>query len=220
MAGLLNHPTSRRGVRPHGETEDSAFLIMEFIEGVRRWKWMLKGALAPQQIVRVMEDVLADSRTAASRGHPFVDIKLNIMILADGRAEDHGFRHCPDRNKQHHPDRRRSSARRPTCRPSSSWWNRSIFDRHLFHWRRALSDAHRSPSLRACRRLRTRCCTRSRRGHRKSPSASPAFDDVVRRAMARSRDQRYGSAQVFRRHTRGGRSGGPEDTATLRGWSR
>ena len=65
-AGLLNHPNIV-AVYDYGETEDSAFLIMEFIEGVTL-KGVLdaKGALAPQDIVRVMEDVLADLRTAIS----------------------------------------------------------------------------------------------------------------------------------------------------------
>ena len=49
----------------------------------------------------------------------------------------------------------------------------------------------------------------------------PAFDDVVRRAMARSRDQRYGSAQAFLSAIRAAaEAAAPEAPANSRGWSR
>jgi len=87
-AGRLQHP-SVVAIFDYGETAESAFIVMEFIDG-----GTLKSALETgtrftiQEINRLMQDVLAGLQYSHDRGIVHRDIKpANIMLTGDGHAK-------------------------------------------------------------------------------------------------------------------------------------
>ncbi len=84
-AGRLSH-ANIVGVFDTGETEDLAYIVMEFIEG-RSLKQVLdsSGALAPTEAAEIMIQVLAGLEYSHRRGVVHRDIKpANIMLTIDG----------------------------------------------------------------------------------------------------------------------------------------
>jgi len=87
-AGRLQHP-SVVAIFDYGETAESAFIVMEFVDG-----GTLKSALETgtrfsiQEINRMMQDVLAGLQYSHDRGIVHRDIKpANIMLTGDGHAK-------------------------------------------------------------------------------------------------------------------------------------
>lgn len=87
-AGRLQHP-SVVAIFDYGETAESAFIVMEFVDG-----GTLKSALETgtrftiQDINRLMQDVLAGLQYSHDRGIVHRDIKpANIMLTGDGHAK-------------------------------------------------------------------------------------------------------------------------------------
>jgi serine/threonine protein kinase len=114
-AGMLNHPNIV-AVYDYGETEDSAYLVMELVDGVTL-KTLLETSkgLAPEAMLRIVDDVAA--ALTYSHGHGVVhrDIKPRNAGVYVARAV-------------------LGRVGRFT-------------DRHLFHGRRAVSNAHRPATL-------------------------------------------------------------------------
>ena len=87
-AGRLTHPNIV-GVFDYGETNDLAYIVMEFVDGPP-----LKTLLDKQErfaladAVRVMEDVLAGLQFSHERGVVHRDIKpANVMLTSSGQAK-------------------------------------------------------------------------------------------------------------------------------------
>ena len=87
-AGRLTHPNIV-GVFDYGETNDLAYIVMEFVDGPP-----LKTLLDKQErfaltdIVRIMEDLLAGLQFSHERGVVHRDIKpANVMLTASGQAK-------------------------------------------------------------------------------------------------------------------------------------
>ena len=125
-AGRLHHPNIV-GVFDYGETDDLAYIVMEFVDGrsLKAAARRQRAACRCAETVRVMDDVLAGLQYSHERGVVHRDIKpANIMLTSDGPGEDRRFRHRPDREQQHDAGRHGDGHARPTCRPSSSWARR------------------------------------------------------------------------------------------------
>jgi serine/threonine protein kinase len=87
-AGRLNHPNIV-GVFDYGETNDAAYIVMEFIDGAP-----LKSILDRQErfaladTVHIMEDLLAGLQFSHERGVVHRDIKAaNVILTGGGRAK-------------------------------------------------------------------------------------------------------------------------------------
>ena len=99
-AGRLTHPNIV-GVFDYGETNDLAYIVMEFVDGPP-----LKTLLDKQErfalpdAVRVMEDLLAGLQFSHERGVVHRDIKpANVMLTEFGPGEDRRFRHRAHREQ-------------------------------------------------------------------------------------------------------------------------
>ena len=87
-AGMLSHP-SIVGLYDYGETDDSAYLVMEFIEGVTLKALLEQTRRLPvKTILSVVDDVMAGLAYSHAHGVIHRDIKpANLMVLADGRVK-------------------------------------------------------------------------------------------------------------------------------------
>ena len=87
-AGRLNHPNIV-GVFDYGETDEVAFIVMEFIDG-RSLKAILekRELLPPAEIARVMTSLLAGLQYSHDNGVVHRDIKpANIMLTTAGQVK-------------------------------------------------------------------------------------------------------------------------------------
>lgn len=87
-AGRLSHPNIV-GVYDYGETDDIAYIVMEFVEG-RSLKSVIdqERRLPPAEAVEIMSQVLAGLGYSHANGVIHRDIKpANMMITADGRVK-------------------------------------------------------------------------------------------------------------------------------------
>ncbi len=87
-AGRLTHPNIV-GVYDYGETDDLAYIVMEFVEG-RSLKEVLaaRERMTAMDAIALMEDVLAGLTYSHERGVVHRDIKpANIMMTKDDRAK-------------------------------------------------------------------------------------------------------------------------------------
>ena len=87
-AGRLSHPNIV-GVFDYGETNDVAFIVMEFVSGRSLKEILDTGDRMPlAATVRLMDDVLAGLTYSHDRGVVHRDIKpANVMITSDDRAK-------------------------------------------------------------------------------------------------------------------------------------
>jgi hypothetical protein len=87
-AGRLVHPNIV-GVFDYGETEECAYIVMEFVDGASLATTLeRRRQLPPGEALAVMHDVLAGLQYSHERGIVHRDIKpANIMLTRDGRAK-------------------------------------------------------------------------------------------------------------------------------------
>ncbi|MGC1411986.1 MAG: serine/threonine-protein kinase, partial [Acetobacteraceae bacterium] len=87
-AGRLTHPNIV-GVFDYGETNDLAYIVMEFVDGPPLKTWLDKQErFALADAVRVMEDLLAGLQFSHERGVVHRDIKpANVMLTSSGQAK-------------------------------------------------------------------------------------------------------------------------------------
>ncbi len=87
-AGRLNHPNIV-GVFDYGETDEIAYIVMEFIDGNSLKELLDSGEhLVPAEIVRVMTSLLAGLQYSHDRGVVHRDIKpANIMLTSQGQVK-------------------------------------------------------------------------------------------------------------------------------------
>ncbi len=87
-AGRLHHPNIV-GVHDYGETAETAYIVMEFVEGLtlqalfdRQERFLVRDT------IRVMEEVLSGLQYSHGKGIIHRDIKpANIMLTSDGEAK-------------------------------------------------------------------------------------------------------------------------------------
>jgi serine/threonine-protein kinase len=87
-AGRLSHPNIV-GVYDYGETDELAYIVMEFVEG-RSLKSLLdqEKRLPPDEACTIMQQVLAGLGYSHARGVVHRDIKpANIMLTSDGQVK-------------------------------------------------------------------------------------------------------------------------------------
>jgi tRNA A-37 threonylcarbamoyl transferase component Bud32 len=87
-AGRLNHPNIV-GVFDYGETDDLAYIVMEFVDGPTLKALLDKNERFPlPRIVQIMEDLLAGLQFSHERGVVHRDIKpANLMLTTSGQAK-------------------------------------------------------------------------------------------------------------------------------------
>ena len=199
-AGILSHPAIV-AVYDYGETENAAFLIMEFVEGMTL-KALLDtgGTLRPQDMLRVMEDMLAGLAHSHRHGIVHRDIKpANIMILADGHAKITYFGVARIEAS--------SITQTGTIIGTPAYMSPEQFLGEAADLRTDIYSAgavlyqmltgHRPFEGSVATIAHKVLHTEPPRPSQVAVGIPPVFDDVVRRAMARNRDQRYASAQAF-----------------------
>ena len=87
-AGRLTHPNIV-GVFDYGETQDLAYIVMEFVDGPALKQLLDKNErFSLPTIARIMEDLLAGLQFSHDRGVVHRDIKpANVMLTKDGQAK-------------------------------------------------------------------------------------------------------------------------------------
>ncbi len=199
-AGILNHPNIV-AVYDYGETSDGAYLVMEFVDGVT-----LKTLLdRPERmtlaaVLRVVEDVLAALEYSHRCGVVHRDIKpANLMILADGRAKiaDFGVARIENSNITQVG----TIIGTPAYMSPEQFLGEPVDPRTDIY----STGAVLYQMLTGKRPFDGSVATIAHKVLHTDPPPpsqvvvgfSAEFDPVVRRAMARNRDDRYRSAQAF-----------------------
>ncbi len=196
-AGMLNHPNIV-ALYDYGETEDSAYLVMEFIDGTTLKALLEKTSrLAPKAILPIMDDVSAALTYSHGRGVVHRDIKpANLMMLADGHVKITDFGVARIENS--------SLTQTGTIIGTPAYMSPEQFRGELVNSRTDIYSmgvvlyqmltGHRpyegSLATIAHKVLHTEPTPPSQ----VAIGFSPAFDPVVRRAMAKHRDDRYATA--------------------------
>jgi serine/threonine-protein kinase len=87
-AGRLSHPNIV-SVYDYGETEETAYIVMEFVEGQSLKQRLDAGERFPvEETVRIMEQILAGLQSSHASGVIHRDIKPgNVMLARDGRVK-------------------------------------------------------------------------------------------------------------------------------------
>ncbi len=101
-AGRLNQPNIV-GVFDYGETDELAYIVMEFVDG-RTLKQVLEAdqRLPLAETLGVMDDILAGLSYSHARGVVHRDIKpANVMMTQDGRAKIADFGIARIESQQH-----------------------------------------------------------------------------------------------------------------------
>jgi eukaryotic-like serine/threonine-protein kinase len=199
-AGRLNHPNIV-GVFDYGETNDLAYIVMEFVDGPP-----LKSLLDKQErfaladTVRIMEDLLAGLHYSHERGVVHRDIKpANVMLTGAGRAKiaDFGIARIESS----------SMTQAGTVMGTPAYMSPEQFMGQVVD---ARTDIYSSGVLlyqlltgeRPFEGGMSAIMHKALNSDPPSPSqlsvtAPPSFDVVVRRAMARRPEDRYRSATDF-----------------------
>ncbi len=87
-AGRLQHPNIV-GVYDYGETEAVAYIVMEFVDGTSLKALLDRGErMAPPEVARIMQQVLAALQYSHERGVVHRDIKpANVMLTSAGMVK-------------------------------------------------------------------------------------------------------------------------------------
>jgi eukaryotic-like serine/threonine-protein kinase len=199
-AGRLSHPNIV-GVFDYGETADLAYIVMEYVDGPSLKSLLDQHERFPlAMITRIMEDLLAGLQFSHERGVVHRDIKpANLMLTKSGQAKiaDFGIARIESS----------SMTRAGTVLGTPAYMSPEQFMGQLVD---ARSDIYSSGVLLYQLLTGERPFEGSMSAimhkalHTEPPLPSqisvtspPAFDAVVKRAMAKRPDDRYSSATEF-----------------------
>jgi serine/threonine-protein kinase len=210
-AGRLNHPNIV-GVFDYGETNDLAYIVMEFVDGSP-----LKSVLDRQErfvlpaMIRIMEDLLAGLQFSHERGVVHRDIKpANIMLTSAGQAKIADFGIARIESSSMTLDG--TVLGTPAYMSPEQFMGQVVDARtdvyssgvllyQLLTGERPFEGASMSAIMHKALNFEPP------EPSRLSVTAPPSFDAVVRRAMAKRPEDRYPSALAFTEAIRAAMSG-------------
>ena len=217
-AGRLTHPNIV-GVFDYGETNDIAYIVMEYVDGPS-----VKSLLDKQErfalpdVMRIMEDLLAGLQFSHERGVVHRDIKpANVMLTTGGQAKiaDFGIARIESS----------SMTQAGTVLGTPAYMSPEQFMGQVVD---ARSDIYSSGVLlyqlltgeRPFEGGLSAIMHKALNTEPPSPSqiavtCPPAFDSVVRKAMAKRPEDRFQSATEFLLALRGALSGERTEEATM-----
>ncbi len=199
-AGMLIHPCIV-AVHDYGETDDSAYLVMEFVEGATLKAVLDRSDRMPLQGVRsVIADVLAGLAYSHQHGVVHRDIKpANIMILPSGRAKimDFGVARIEHNNITQtgtiigtpaymSPEQFRGDP----VDPRTDIYSTGVVLYQMLTGHRPFEGGVATIAHKVL-------TTEPPPPSQVVPGLAGAFDPIVRRAMAKDRNARYPSAEQF-----------------------
>ena len=199
-AGRLLHPNIV-GVFDYGETNDAAFIVMEFVDGQTLKQMLDSGENLPlAETVRVIQDILAGLAYSHERGVVHRDIKpANVMITRDNQAKiaDFGIARIESS----------SMTQAGTVLGTPAYMSPEQFTGQTVDRRTDIYSAGvLLYELLTCERpfegsltaiMHKALNTKPLRPSQLSVTAPAVLDAVVGRAMARRPEDRYGSADDF-----------------------
>ena len=199
-AGMLNHPCIV-AVYDYGETDDSAYLVMEYVEGVTL-KMLLDGTdrMTLQGVRSVVADVLAGLVYSHQHGVVHRDIKpANIMILPSGQAKITDFGVA--RIEHNNITQAGTIIGTPAYMSPEQFLGEpadlrsDIYSMGVVLYQ--MLTGHRPFEGGVATIAHKVLTTEPPPPSQVVPGLAGVFDPVVRRAMAKSRDERYASAGEF-----------------------
>ncbi len=223
-AGRLTHPNIV-GVFDYGETNDLAYIVMEFVDGPP-----LKTLLDKQErfaladTIRVMEDLLAGLQFSHERGVVHRDIKpANVMLTSAGQAKiaDFGIARIESSSMT----QAGTVLGTPAYMSPEQFMGQvvdartDIYSSGVLLYQLLTGERPFEGGMSAI--MHKALNTEPPAPSQLSVTAPPAFDAVVRRAMAKRPEDRYPVGQRLRRSD-AGRPGAtrrnPRSAATKRPW--
>ena len=218
-AGRLTHPNIV-GVFDYGETDDLAYIVMEFVDGPP-----LKTLLDKQErfaladALRVMEDLLAGLQFSHERGVVHRDIKpANVMLTSGGQAKiaDFGIARIESSSMT----QAGTLLGTPAYMSPEQFMGQvvdartDIYSSGVLLYQLLTGERPFEGGMSAI--MHKALNTEPPAPSQLSVTAPPAFDAVVRRAMAKRPEDRYASAAAFCRGDPG-RGRRPTGTGRERG---
>ena len=201
-AGMLNHPCIV-AVYDYGETDDSAYLVMEYVEGVTL-KALLDSPdrMTLQGVRSMVGDVLAGLAYSHQHGVVHRDIKpANIMVLPSGRAKITDFGVA--RIEHNNITQTGTIIGTPAYMSPEQFLGEpadlrsDIYATGVVLYQ--MLTGHRPFEGGVATIAHKVLTTEPPPPSQVVPGLAGVFDPVVRRAMAKSRDERYASAEQFAR---------------------
>ncbi len=208
----LNHPHIVQ-VYDFGEQEDIAYLVMEFIEGRElRALFEARERFEPAEAVRIMNELLDALEFAHEAGVIHRDVKpANVMLDAQRRVKlaDFGVARLQDGN-----DRSKGGTMVGTAAfmaPEQITGGRAdrrtdVFSAGIVLYQ-LLTDEQPFKGEGAWTVAKQVMQDEPARPSTKATRVSPAFDQIINRALAKKPDQRYASAREFAAALQGALSG-------------
>lgn len=199
-AGRLQHPNVV-AIFDYGETSESAYIVMELVEGATLDAALKKGTrFSTSAISRLMSDILAGLQYCHERGVVHRDIKpSNVMVTRDGHAKiaDFGIARVEDSNLTQigmvmgtpaymSPEQFRGG----TTDASTDIYSAGVILYQLLTGDRPFDGSVATIMHKALN-------TQPPRPSELSAAVPPLVDGVVARAMAKRPDQRFRSATEF-----------------------
>ncbi len=222
-AGRLTHPNIV-GVFDYGETDDVAYIVMEFVDGPP-----LKTLLDQQErfalvdALRVMQDLLAGLQFSHERGVVHRDIKpANVMLTSAGQAKiaDFGIARIESSSMT----QAGTLLGTPAYMSPEQFMGQvvdartDIYSSGVLLYQLLTGERPFEGGMSAI--MHKALHTEPPAPSQLSVTAPPAFDAVVRRAMAKRPEERYSSAVAFAEAIRAAAAAPPEpvvseDEATM-----
>ena len=215
-AGRLSHPNIV-GVFDYGETDELAFIVMEFVEGVTLKERLAADERLPlAETLRLMDDILAGLTYSHSCGVVHRDIKpANVMITRDGRAKlaDFGIARIESSSMT-----QAGTVMGTPAYMSPEQFMGQVVDRRTDIYSSGvmlyqLLTGERPFDGGLTTIMHKVLNTLPPRPSELSVTAPPSLDAVVARAMARRPEDRYPGAEEFARALHQGVAGGGLDEA-------
>ena len=209
-AGRLTHPNIV-GVFDYGETNDLAFIVMEFVDGPPLKTLLDKHErFALPDIIRIMEDLLAGLQFSHERGVVHRDIKpANVMLTSTGQAKitDFGIARIESSSMT----QAGQVLGTPAYMSPEQFMGQvvdartDLYSSGVLLYQLLTGDRPFDGSMSAI--MHKALNTDPPAPSQISVTVPPAFDAVVRRAMAKRPEDRYRSATAFVEALRAAASG-------------